>query len=69
MPGIYFEVTGGKREGKKATAESKQESKVLALGKLHVFFFHEDGKPIVEDGKHVNGLISLDKLKMFGYYD
>ena len=69
MPGMYFNVIDGKRKGKKASADSKQEQKVLALGKLHVFFFDEQGKAIIEDGKHVNGMISLDKLKMMGYYD
>jgi hypothetical protein len=69
MAGIYFEVIDGKRKGKKCHAENKQEQKVLSLGKLHVYFFDELGNPIVEDGRHVNGLISLDKLKMMGFYD
>lgn len=69
MAGMMYEVIDGKRKGCIAAVSNKQESKIVSLGKVHAFFFDEKEKAILEDGKHVNNIISLDKLKQIGFYD
>lgn len=69
MAGIIYEVIEGVHKDRIATVSNKQESKVLSAGKVHAYFFDAEHNPVLRDGKHVNGLISLDKLKQKGFYD
>lgn len=52
-----------------ATVDNKQEKKVTDLKKVHAFYFDAGMKARLSDGKHENGLIGIDKLKVVGYYD
>lgn len=69
MPGKICEVIDGVDKGKHASVNKDQESQVVALGKVHVFFYDENDSPLLQDGRHVNGLISLNKLSTIGFYD
>ena len=69
MPGKYCEVIAGGRIGQMATVDNKQEKKVTDLKKVHAFYFDAGMKARLSDGKHENGLIGIDKLKVVGYYD
>jgi len=69
MPGKICEVIDGIHKGKTVSVDKEQEPAIVALGKVHVFFFDDKEKPMLKDGKHVNGLISLNKLQTKGFYD
>lgn len=68
MAGIMYEVTDGKRKGCIVSVSNKQDAKILAMGKVHAFFFDEKQDPIIENGRQVNNIISLNKLKKIGFY-
>lgn len=67
--GIICEVIDGPRKGQRASVANDQQPAFLKAKKVHAFFFNSDESPILQDGKHVNGLISLEKLKQIGFYD
>ena len=69
MPGRYFNIIAGGREGQIASVENKQEKAITDKGKVHAFYYDYDMNPICNDGKHLNGLIGKDRLKFIGYYD
>ena len=69
MPGKYFEVVAGGRIGQIASVDNKQEKAVSDKGKVHAFYYDMNMEPLVNDGKHLNGLIGKDRLKFIGFYD
>ena len=69
MPGKYFDIIAGGRMGQIASVENKQEKAITDKGKVHAFYYDSDMNPLVNDGKHLNGLIGKDRLKFIGYFD
>lgn len=69
MPGKICKIISGGREGQVAFVDNKQEKQFLDRKKVHAYFFDKDNKPIVMNGRHLNGLIAQDRLEVTGYYD
>ena len=62
-------VLDGKRKDKIAMVSNTQEPAILAAKKVHAFFFTPELQPLLDNGRHENGIISADKLKVTGFYD
>lgn len=67
--GTMCEVIDGIRKGRRASVAHKQEKAITDAGKVHVFYYDENFKPLLSDGRHENSLIDPKKLKMCGFYD
>lgn len=69
MPGKICDIISGGRTGQVAFVSNKQERAFLDKGKVHAYFFDKDKQALLNDGKHLNGLIAIHRLKVIGLYD
>lgn len=69
MPGKICDIISGGRQGQIAFVDNRQNQKFLDIKKVHAYFFDKDNQPIVMDGKYLNGLIGVERLKVTGFYN
>ena len=70
--GIIYEVIEGPRLGKYAQAAHRdQTDKFEALNKVLVEYFEDSAcvLPVLENGRSIVNLTSINKLKQVGFYD
>lgn len=69
MPGRICEIISGGRQGQRAFVSNTQEKQFTDKGKVHAFFFDKENHAILDNGRHMNGLIAEERLKNIGFYD